>query len=154
MAITVLELRYELLYLMTSFCYIAARRVLGFLISAYQPTLIRSTQCYFPCLKSRIMLKKAMYSRCSTSPSAMLQLIRNAHTKLFVGGLSFDSNETVLRDAFSKHGDIIEVRVICDHVTGKSKGYGFVKFASEDSAASALKEMNDQVKTSCSQSTM
>ena len=87
-------------------------------------------------------------------------------------GLSFDSNETVLRDAFSKHGDIIEgdiikcsiqllwnlnllallidasvflVRVICDHVTGKSKGYGFVKFASEDSAASALKEMNDQV---------
>ncbi|XP_057542517.1 uncharacterized protein LOC130820961 isoform X4 [Amaranthus tricolor] len=98
MAITVLELRYELLYLMTSFCYIAARRVLGFLISAYQPTW-----------------------------------------------LSFDSNETVLRDAFSKHGDIIEVRVICDHVTGKSKGYGFVKFASEDSAASALKEMNDQV---------
>ncbi|XP_057536446.1 glycine-rich RNA-binding protein 4, mitochondrial-like isoform X2 [Amaranthus tricolor] len=86
----------------------------------FSNSVIRSTQCYFPCLKSRIMLKKAMYSRCSTSPSAMLQLIRNAQTKLFVG-----------------------VRVICDHVLGKSKGYGFVKFASEDSAASALKEMND-----------
>lgn len=84
----------------------------------------------------------------------MLHVVRNACTNLFVGGfnhvlswlgLSYDTNETALRDAFSQHGDIIEVRVICHHVTGKSRGYGFVKFASEDGAASALKEMDGQV---------
>ncbi|XP_021716040.1 glycine-rich RNA-binding protein 2, mitochondrial-like [Chenopodium quinoa] len=78
-------------------------------------------------------------------PSAMLQLVRNACTNLFVGGLSYDTNETVLRDSFMQYGEIIEVRVICHHVTGKSRGFGFVKFTSEDGAASALKEMDGQV---------
>ncbi|GAB2274324.1 hypothetical protein Dimus_009089 [Dionaea muscipula] len=70
---------------------------------------------------------------------------RYSSTKLFVGGLSYHTNETLLRDAFIQHGEIIEVRVICNHVTSNSKGYGFVKFASENAAASALKEMNGQV---------
>ncbi|GLT68919.1 hypothetical protein SLA2020_411120 [Shorea laevis] len=66
-------------------------------------------------------------------------------SKLFVDGLSFDTNETVLRDAFQKYGEIIEVKVICHHVTGKSRGYGFVRFASEVTARAAQKEMNGQV---------
>ena len=37
------------------------------------------------------------------------------------------------------------VRVICDHVSGESKGYGFVSFTSEIAAERALKEMNGQV---------
>ncbi|WZZ21698.1 hypothetical protein YC2023_123085 [Brassica napus] len=37
------------------------------------------------------------------------------------------------------------VRVICDHVSGKSKGYGFVLFDSEEAAASALASMNNQL---------
>nr|XP_011461256.1 PREDICTED: 40S ribosomal protein S19, mitochondrial-like isoform X2 [Fragaria vesca subsp. vesca] len=67
---------------------------------------------------------------------------RLSSTKLFVGGLSYDTNEPVLKDAFGKHGEIIEVKVICDHVSGKSKGYGFVKFTSETEASTALKEMD------------
>nr|XP_004295934.2 PREDICTED: glycine-rich RNA-binding protein 4, mitochondrial-like isoform X3 [Fragaria vesca subsp. vesca] len=70
---------------------------------------------------------------------------RLSSTKLFVGGLSYDTNEPVLKDAFGKHGEIIEVKVICDHVSGKSKGYGFVKFTSETEASTALKEMDGQV---------
>ncbi|PKI36415.1 hypothetical protein CRG98_043197 [Punica granatum] len=34
---------------------------------------------------------------------------RGSATKVFVGGLSYDRNETVLRDAFQQFGDIIEV---------------------------------------------
>lgn len=66
------------------------------------------------------------------------------HSKLFVDGLSHDTNETVLRDAFQKYGEIVEVKVICHHVTGKSRGYGFVRLASEDAARNALKEMHGQ----------
>lgn len=39
----------------------------------------------------------------------------------------------------------LAVRVICDHVNGRSKGYGFVRFTSETTATIALKEMHDQV---------
>ncbi|XAR59013.1 hypothetical protein NMG60_11014625 [Bertholletia excelsa] len=70
---------------------------------------------------------------------------RSSCSKLFVGGLSYDTNESVLKNAFEQHGEIIEVRVICHHVSGKSKGYGFVKFASETAANTALKEMNGQL---------
>ncbi|KAH7836769.1 hypothetical protein Vadar_005463 [Vaccinium darrowii] len=70
---------------------------------------------------------------------------RHSCTKLFVGGLSYDTNENVLKDAFGKHGEIIQVKVICDHVTGKSKGYGFVQFSSETAAAKALMQMDGQL---------
>ncbi|KAK3188980.1 hypothetical protein Dsin_028541 [Dipteronia sinensis] len=60
--------------------------------------------------------------------------------------LSYDTNETVLKDAFEEHGEIVEaVKVICDHVSGNSRGYGFVKFASENAASTALKDMDGQL---------
>ncbi|CAL5426662.1 unnamed protein product [Camellia sinensis] len=62
-------------------------------------------------------------------------------------GLCYDTNESVLKDAFGQHGEIIEVKVICDHVTGKSKGYGFVQFNSETAAGTALREMDGQMYT-------
>ncbi|KAK7324529.1 hypothetical protein VNO77_28158 [Canavalia gladiata] len=81
-----------------------------------------------------------------SSPLARFLCLRHhSSTKLFVAGLSYDTNEPVLRDAFGQHGEIIEVKVICDHVTGKSRGYGFVRFTSEIMAATALKEMHGQI---------
>ncbi|PON33283.1 Splicing factor-like protein [Trema orientale] len=59
--------------------------------------------------------------------------------------LSYDTNEPVLKGAFEQHGEILEVKVICDHKSGKSKGYGFVQFTSETAATTALKEMDGQV---------
>ncbi|KAL2983929.1 hypothetical protein AAZX31_12G062700 [Glycine max] len=66
-------------------------------------------------------------------------------TKLFVVGLSYNTNQLVLRDAFGQHGEIIEAKVLCDHVTGKSRGYRFVRFISETTATTARKEMNGQI---------
>ncbi|GFP82352.1 glycine-rich RNA-binding protein 4 mitochondrial [Phtheirospermum japonicum] len=67
---------------------------------------------------------------------------RHSCSQLFVGGLSFDTNESILMDAFGELGEIIEVKVICDRVSGKSKGYGFVNYSSEEAASKALKEMD------------
>ncbi|XP_019454058.1 PREDICTED: glycine-rich RNA-binding protein 4, mitochondrial-like [Lupinus angustifolius] len=79
------------------------------------------------------------------SPLARLLCTRHSSPKLFVAGLSYDTNETVLRDAFGQHGEIIEAKVICDHVTGKSKGYGFVRFISEFEAVTSRKQMHGQM---------
>ncbi|RCV43396.1 hypothetical protein SETIT_9G291100v2 [Setaria italica] len=65
--------------------------------------------------------------------------------KLFIGGLCYDTNETALKDAFSQHGDVIAVKVICHPTTGKSKGFGFVTFSSEDEATAAVQKMNGEV---------
>ncbi|CAL4891656.1 unnamed protein product [Urochloa decumbens] len=65
-------------------------------------------------------------------------------SKLFVGGLSYDTNETTLKDTFSQYGDVIAVRVICHPTMGKSKAFGFVTFYSEDEAAAAVRKMNGE----------
>lgn len=39
----------------------------------------------------------------------------------------------------------LSVKVICDRVSGKSRGYGFVRYSSESAATKALKEMDGQV---------
>ncbi|CAL0334078.1 unnamed protein product [Lupinus luteus] len=79
------------------------------------------------------------------SPLVRLLFTRHSSTNLFVTGLSYDTNETILRDAFGQHGEIIEAKVICHHVTGKSKGFGFVRFTSESAAVTSREQMNGQM---------
>lgn len=47
-------------------------------------------------------------------------------TKLFVGGLPYETNDKELREFFQEFGEIDEAVVIIDRSTNKSKGYGFV----------------------------
>ena len=63
--------------------------------------------------------------------------------KLFVGGLSWDTTNDGLRNAFSKFGEIAEATVINDRDTGRSRGFGFVTFVTDESAAAAISEMNE-----------
>ncbi|XP_028549457.1 glycine-rich RNA-binding protein 4, mitochondrial isoform X1 [Dendrobium catenatum] len=82
--------------------------------------------------------------------SARKLFARDSSNKLFVGGLSYDTNETILREAFSTHGVVTQgifmpVKVICDRRSGKSKGFGFVQFSHESEAATALQQMDQQL---------
>uniref|UniRef100_A0A2P2ISH2 RRM domain-containing protein n=1 Tax=Rhizophora mucronata TaxID=61149 RepID=A0A2P2ISH2_RHIMU len=90
--------------------------------------------------------KRSVSLHRTAAPSVRWLLNRQFSTRLFIAGLSSDTNETVLKDAFGQHGEIIEVKVICDRVSGKSKGYGFVRFVYENAATTALKEMDGQVR--------
>ena len=47
-------------------------------------------------------------------------------TKVFVGGLAWETPTEELRKYFEQFGDILEAVIITDKNTGKSKGYGFV----------------------------
>ncbi|XP_056271583.1 cold-inducible RNA-binding protein A-like [Pseudoliparis swirei] len=62
--------------------------------------------------------------------------------KLFVGGLSFDTNEETLAEAFGKFGAIEKVDVIRDRDSGNSRGFGFVKFENVEDAKDAQEGMH------------
>ncbi|CAA7403465.1 unnamed protein product [Spirodela intermedia] len=57
------------------------------------------------------------------------------YTKIFVGGLAWETQRETMRRYFDQFGEIQEAVVIRDKTTGRSKGYGFVSFSSSSSAA-------------------
>ncbi len=58
--------------------------------------------------------------------------------KLFVGGLPWAITNETLTELFSEFGDVAEAVVITDRATGRSKGFGFVTFTTEEAAQNAL----------------
>ena len=62
--------------------------------------------------------------------------------KLFVGGLSWDTTDEGLRQAFASYGEITEAKVITDRDTGRSRGFGFVTFAQDDDAKTAISKVD------------
>ncbi|TVR14661.1 MAG: RNA-binding protein [Planctomycetota bacterium] len=63
-------------------------------------------------------------------------------TKLYVGNLPFSMDTDSLRDQFSAHGEVVDAIVLTDRDTGRSRGFGFVTFASDDQAASAAEALD------------
>ncbi|KAJ6684543.1 RNA-BINDING PROTEIN 38-LIKE ISOFORM X1 [Salix purpurea] len=59
------------------------------------------------------------------------------HTKVFVGGLAWETQSETMRRYFEQFGDILEAVVISDKNTGRSKGYGFVTFREPEAARRA-----------------
>ncbi|CAH9084917.1 unnamed protein product [Cuscuta europaea] len=64
------------------------------------------------------------------------------HTKVFVGGLAWETQSDSLRRYFEQFGDILEGVVITDKHTGRSKGYGFVTFRDPEAASKACANPN------------
>ncbi|HZJ41774.1 MAG TPA: RNA-binding protein [Patescibacteria group bacterium] len=64
--------------------------------------------------------------------------------KLFIGGLSFNTNEDGLSTAFEKAGKVISAIIIKDRMTQRSKGFGFVEMENDDEAEKAIEMYNDQ----------
>ena len=62
--------------------------------------------------------------------------------KLYVGNLPFETSEEDLRELFEKHGPTVSVRVITDRETGRSRGFGFVEFESDENAQAALRALD------------
>ena len=67
---------------------------------------------------------------------------RSIPSRLFVGGLSWDTSADDLRAAFEKIGEVGDVAVVTDRDTGKSRGFGFVTMADRRDASKAIEEMD------------
>lgn len=63
-------------------------------------------------------------------------------TKLYVGGLSFDTTEAELREFFEPAGTVESVAIVTDRYSGRSRGFGFVEMATSAEARKAIEELN------------
>jgi|SRR5712671_2413514 len=64
-------------------------------------------------------------------------------TRLYVGNLSFQTDENALSAAFAADGrNVTSVKIMTDRDTGRSRGFAFVEMASEQDAQSAIQAMN------------
>ena len=57
---------------------------------------------------------------------------------IYVGNLSFDTNDESLRAAFAVHGTVESARVITDRESGRSRGFGFVEMTDSGEANTAM----------------
>ena len=62
--------------------------------------------------------------------------------RLFVAQLPFSIDNQELSDIFSKAGLVVEAKVIINHDTGKSKGFGFVEMSTDEEAQKAIELLN------------
>ncbi|XP_010522674.1 PREDICTED: glycine-rich RNA-binding protein 3, mitochondrial-like isoform X2 [Tarenaya hassleriana] len=86
---------------------------------------------------------KQLNGQSSLSSPSIFQTIRcMSSSQLFIGGISYDTDEQALREAFSRHGEVVEARVIVDRETGRSRGFGFVTYTSSEAASSAVQALD------------
>lgn len=60
--------------------------------------------------------------------------------KIFIGGISWDTDEERLREYFNTYGDVIEAVIMKDRNTGRARGFGFVVFAEPAVAERVVRE--------------
>ena len=63
-------------------------------------------------------------------------------TKVFVGGISWDATDQDLNELFGEVGEVSEAVILQDRETGRSRGFGFVTFASDSDAQTAIEKFN------------
>ena len=63
--------------------------------------------------------------------------------KLFVGNIPYDFSEDDLKSIFdAEQFKVVDIKLITDRITGKSRGFGFVTFENDEVAAEAAKQYN------------
>ena len=62
--------------------------------------------------------------------------------RLYVGNLPYSITKARLEEVFSPFGTILDCAVVSDKFSGRSKGFGFVEFESEDAGRQAIEKLN------------
>lgn len=65
-----------------------------------------------------------------------------AQQNLFIGSLAYATTDDTLKAFFEAIGPVVSARVITDRETGRSKGFGFVEFESDDDNQKAVDQLN------------
>lgn len=81
----------------------------------------------------------------SDKPRPKAPLYAETEYKLFVGNLSWSVTTESLTQAFQEYGNVVGARVVYDGETGRSRGYGFVCYATKEEMDTALECLNGVV---------
>lgn len=92
--------------------------------------------------KKRVRLLPAVITSRHFQLSRETKEKRTLGNRLFIGGLSWDTDDAGLRAAFEGFGALDDVKVITDRETGRSRGFGFVTFVDSGDAAKAMEQMD------------
>ncbi|CAN0875253.1 Glycine-rich RNA-binding protein 2, mitochondrial [Linum grandiflorum] len=96
------------------------------------------------CNKLGSLVRQSVSQNGPSPMGSMLNAVRCMSSKLFVGGLSYNTDDHTLKEAFDRFGDVVDVKVILDRDTGRSRGFGFVNFSDSEAANSAMSGMDGQ----------
>lgn len=61
---------------------------------------------------------------------------------IYVGNLSFHTDEESLRQAFAQFGQVDNVNIIRDRDTGQPRGFAFVEMSNDSEAETAMQQLN------------
>ncbi len=67
-----------------------------------------------------------------------------SQARLFVGNLSFQTGENDLQDYFAQAGAVNSVNLMLDKMTGRSRGFAFVEYATPEEAQKAIEQFHDK----------
>ena len=61
---------------------------------------------------------------------------------IYISNLSFDVNDSDLKELFEEYGSVSSAKVITDKFSGKSRGFGFVEMDNDEEGQRAIEELN------------
>jgi RNA recognition motif-containing protein len=62
--------------------------------------------------------------------------------RIYVGNLSFQTTEDSVRTVFAEIGEVTEVQIVLDRMSGQSRGFGFVTMGSGQATTDAISRLN------------
>ncbi|KAG0497707.1 hypothetical protein HPP92_002398 [Vanilla planifolia] len=75
-------------------------------------------------------------------PSSSPKATRPSSTRLFVSGLSFNTTEESLRNAFQIFGELTEVNLVMNRIANRSRGFAFLRYNTEEESKKAIEGMH------------
>jgi cold-inducible RNA-binding protein len=63
-------------------------------------------------------------------------------SKLYVGNISWGTNEEALAECFRQYGDVLDAKIILDRETGRSRGFGFITMGDAEQARVAIEKLD------------
>jgi RNA recognition motif-containing protein len=66
----------------------------------------------------------------------------NLSMNIYVGNLSFNTDDEALREVFAEFGDVTSAKVVFDRETDRSRGFGFVEMSTDDEGNAAIEALD------------
>merc|ERR1712180_486246 len=74
----------------------------------------------------------------------MKEAAEKSARSVFVGNIPYEASDDELKDIFGQAGPVLSFRLVYDRETGKPKGYGFCEYQDQETALSAMRNLNQR----------